>query len=220
MRVVEMRARVLAASVVLMAAACSSGPPEGSATSTVVASSDRESTVLGSGDSNPLDAGPLQAALTYVASTDALMAHSSIGRAEILGSLLTPLAAREQSAALDDAVEQMALTLDVPVERLVWVEAPLTATVREHDETSASVVVWTVSVFGSRGAGSPQQVWRTVHVELDLVEGRWLVSAATADAGPTPAGNELALQSGWDEFDVVANWDPVVPGVTLARGDR
>lgn len=220
MRVVEMRAGILAASVVLTAAACSSGSTESGETSTFVATSDREPAVLGSGDSNPVDAGPLQAALTYVASIDALMAHSSIGRAEILGSLLTPAAAREQSAALEDAVEQMALTLDVPVERLVWVEAPLTATVREHEEMSASVAVWTVSVFGSPDAGSPQQVWRTVHVELDLVDGRWLVSAATADAGPTPAGNELALQSGWDEFDVVTNWDPVVPGVTLGGGDR
>jgi hypothetical protein len=154
-----------------------------------------------------------------VASTDALMAHSSIGRAEILGSLLTPAAAREQSPALEDAVEQMALTLGVPVERLVWVEAPLTATVREHDERSASVAVWTVSVFGSPDSGSPQQVWRTVQVELELVDGRWLVSAATADAGPTPAGNEFALQSGWDEFDAVANWDPSRPrGLPRRRG--
>lgn len=220
MRVVEMQARVLAASVVVMATACSSGPPESSATSTVAASSNRESTVRNSSESNLSETGPLQAALTYVASTAALMAHSSIGRAEILRSLLTPLAAREQSAALEDAVEQMALTLDVPVERLVWVEAPLTATVREHDETSASVAVWTVSVLGSPDAGSPQQVWRTVQVELELVDGRWFVSAATADAGPTPAGNELALQSGWDEFNFVANWDPVVQGVSLAGGDR
>lgn len=215
-----MRARVLAASVVLTAAACSSGATESSATSTVVAPSDRESAVLGSDDSGTVDEGPLQAALAYVATTDALMAHSSIGRAEILGSLLTPAAAREQVAALDDAVEQMALTLDVPVERLVWVEAPLTATLREHDETSASVAVWTVSVLGAPDSGSPQQVWRTVHVKLDLVDGRWLVSAATADAGPTPAGDELALQSGWDEFNVVASWDPVVPVVTLTGGDR
>lgn len=220
MRVVEMRAGILAASVLLLAAACASGPTESGPASTVVAPSDRESAVLGTGDSSPADAGPLQAALTYVASTDALMAHSSIGRAEILGSLLTPAAAREQSAALEDAVERMALTLDVPIERLVWVEAPLTATVRERDETSASVAVWTVSVFGSPDSGSPQQVWRTVQVELELVDGRWLVSAATADAGPTPADNELALQSGWDEFDAVANWDPVVPGANLAGEDR
>jgi hypothetical protein len=219
-RVVEMRAGVLVASVVLLAADCSSGPTESGATSTLIASSERESTVFVSSDWKTSGSGPLQAALTYVAATDALMAHSSIGRAEILGSLLTPAAAREQSAALEGAVEQMALTLDVPVERLTWVEAPLTATLREHDESSASVAVWTVSVLGSPAAGSPQQVWRTVHVELDLVDGRWLVSAATADAGPTPAGNDVALQSGWDEFNVVANWDPVVPGVTLAGGDR
>jgi hypothetical protein len=215
-----MRAGILAASVLLLAAACSSGPTESGPASTVVAPSDRELAVLGTGDSSQVDVGPLQAALTYVASTDALMAHSPIGRAEILGSLLTPAATREQSIALEDAVEHMALTLDVPVERLVWVEAPLTALVLENDETSASVAVWTVSVFAAPDSGSPQQVWRTVHVELKHVDGRWLVAAATADAGPTPAGNELALQAGWDEFEVVASWDPIVPGTGLTGGGR
>jgi hypothetical protein len=65
-RVADMQAQVLAASVLLTAAACSSGLPESSATSTVVASSDRELAVLGSGDPYPVDVGPLQAALTYV----------------------------------------------------------------------------------------------------------------------------------------------------------
>jgi hypothetical protein len=41
------------------------------------------------------------------------------------------------------------------------------------------------------GAGSPQQVWRTVHVDLELVDGRWLVAARNADSGPTPAATNL-----------------------------
>ena len=99
---------------------------------------------------------------------------------------------------------------------------------------SASVDVWTVSILGAPDAGSPQQVWRTVHVDLELDDGRWLVvAAATADAGPTPAANELALQSGWDDFDEwragrrssresgcdrvpmpMWPWDPIVDAVT------
>ena len=86
---------------------------------------------------------------------------------------------------------------------------------RRRRRTSASVDVWTVSILGAPDAGSPQQVWRTVHVDLELIDGRWLVAAATADAGPTPAANELALQAGWDDFDVVAGWPPVVDGVGL-----
>ena len=157
----------------------------------------------------------MAAALAYVASTDTLMAHSSIGRAEIFRSLLTPAAVAEQAVAFEQAAEQLALTLDVPVERLVWVEAPITATLTDDGDSEAAVDVWTVSILGAPDAGSPQQVWRTVHVNLERLDGRWLVASATADAGPTPASNELALQSGWDEFAVVAGWDPIVVGVGL-----
>lgn len=159
--------------------------------------------------------GPLEAALAYVASTDTLMAHSSIGRAEIFRSLLAPEAVAEHAAAFEQAAEQLALTLDLPVERLVWVEAPLTATMIDQSDSDAAVAVWTVSILGARGAGSPQQVWRTVRVDLKRLDDRWLVASATADAGPTPAANELALQSGWDEFVRVAGWDPIVAGVGL-----
>ena len=215
-----MLAPIVLSLVLLAAAGCSSATSEGRTSSTVAASGGHEPAKAASDALSAVDdAGPLRAALAYVASTDTLMAHSSIGRAEILSSLLTPAAASEQSAALDDAVEQMALTLTVPVERLEWVEAPLTATVQERDELSAAVDVWTVSVLGAPDAGPPQQVWRTVHVDLVLADGRWLVSAASADAGPTPAANELALQAGWDEFHVVASWDPLVPGVGLSGGD-
>lgn len=178
----------------------------------------------GSGDTVPVGTelssshesdGPLEAALAYVTSTDTLMAHFSIGRAEIFRSMVTPEAVAEQAAAFEQAAEQLALTLDLPVERLVWVEAPLTATVIDHSDSDAAVAVWTVSILGARGAGSPQQVWRTVRVDLERLGDRWLVASATADAGPTPAANELAMESGWDEFVRVARWDPIVAGVGL-----
>lgn len=214
-----MRSALLLA--VMVTAGCASESRETSPQSSAIGLDDLETATLEAGGSNAVDhASPRDAALAYVASTDTLMAHSSIGRAEILGSMLTPAAARGQLRALDDAVEQLAITLDLPVERLVWVEAPLTAIVQDRNETSAVVDVWTVSVLGAPDAGSPQEVWRTVHVELVLADGRWLVSSATANAGPTPTNNELALQSGWDEFEVVAGWEPVVRGVDLVGGGR
>jgi hypothetical protein len=158
---------------------------------------------------------PVGAAVTYVATTDGLMGHSPIGRQELLGRLLVPSVLAEQAAALEDAAARMAATLGVPVERLVWIEAPLTATLIDSGAASASVDVWTVSILGAPDVGLPQQVWRTVHVDLELIDGRWLVSAATADAGPAPAANELALPAGWDEFAVVAAWPPVVVGLGL-----
>jgi hypothetical protein len=158
---------------------------------------------------------PVEAAVRYVASTDALVAHSAIGRQEILRGLVTADSLVAQVAALESALADMAVTLDVPVERLTWVEAPLAATLVDATGSSASVDVWTVSILGAPDTGSPQQVWRTVHTDLQRSDDAWLVVAATADAGPTPAANELALQASWTEFETVASWPSVVKGVEL-----
>ena len=53
------------------------------------------------------------------------------------------------------------------------------------------------------------------YVDLELGTDGWLITTADADAGPTPAANELALQSDWDDFAVVAGWPAVVQGVGL-----
>ena len=161
-----------------------------------------------SGDSVP-------AAVAYVASTDELMAHSPVGRREILRKLVTASALEGQVTSFESAAEQLATTLNVPVERLVWVEAPITATLVGGTATWAAVDVWTVSILGSPTTGSPQQVWRTVHVQLEMENGRWLVESASADEGPTPSANELAMQASWKQFQVVASWPAVVEGVGL-----
>jgi len=201
--------------VATLVAGCSSGTPVDRAEPDTVSGTERDLPA-------PVDDHPtLQtrdarlAALEYVASTDTLMAHSPVGRSEIFRSLVTPDAVGEQVAAFEQAAEQLAQTLDMPVQRLVWVEAPISATLTLEGDSEAAVDVWTVSILGSPDSGSPQQVWRTVHVELERVDKRWLVAIATAEAGPTPASNELALQSGWDDFARVAAWDPVVEGVGL-----
>lgn len=160
-------------------------------------------------------ADPLDAAIAYVASTDELMGHSPVGRREIFRKLAVAAAVDEQARSFEEAASKLAATLNIPVERLVWVEAPITATVVASTPVTASVDVWTVSILGAPAAGPPQQVWRTVHVDLELVSDRWLVVSAAADAGPTPAANELAMQAGWRQFEEVASWPAVVEGVGL-----
>ena len=160
-------------------------------------------------------ADPVDAAIAYVASTDQLMAHSPIGRGEIFRRLVAPAAVDEQVEAFEAVATSMADTLGVTVDRLTWVEAPLTATLASVDHNQASVDVWAVSVLGAPDLGPPQQAWRTVHVDLELLDGAWLVASATADAGPTPQANELALPAAWEEFVVVAGWPAAVEGVGL-----
>jgi hypothetical protein len=158
---------------------------------------------------------PVATAVVYVASTDQLMAHSPIGRREIFRRLVVASAVADQMEAFDAAATSLADTLDLTVDRLTWVEAPLTATLVSSSGSTASVDVWAVSILGAPDSGPPQQAWRTVHVDLELVDDVWMVSGATADAGPTPRANDLALPAAWDDFAVVAHWPAVVEGVGL-----
>src|SRR6478672_5751738 len=59
--------------------------------------------------------GAVDAALTFVASTDDLMAHSPVGRREIVRKLMTADAAGPQLDALEDAADKLADTMGVPV---------------------------------------------------------------------------------------------------------
>jgi hypothetical protein len=208
----SLRALVLLVSFATIGCSPARSQPSDVATQTSPNVETAVSTVAAS-DAAPPD--PVLAAISYVASTDDLMGHSPVGRREIFRKLVAPTEVDSQATSFEQAASELATTLDVPVERLTWVEVPITAKVAELTGYSASVDVWTVSVLGAPSTGSPQQVWRTVHIDLELSSGRWLVSAANADQGPTPAANELALQSGWKEFQVVASWPAVVKGVGL-----
>ncbi|MFT3855690.1 MAG: hypothetical protein QM733_23610 [Ilumatobacteraceae bacterium] len=190
--------------------ACSGGRDGGRAPTTVAPAGDDASVA-----SRPaaLAGAAVDVALAYVASTDELMGHSPVGRREIIRRLATSTSAGEQLASFEQTASELADTMGVPVERLSWVEAPITTHVVTSAADSASVDVWTVSILGAPDAGSPQQVWRTVHVDLVLTSGGWRVDAASAEAGPTPASNELSLQSTFADFEVVAGWTPVVEGV-------
>lgn len=207
--------RWLLAPVVVAFAACSSGQVD-HAVSPPVPATAAPATHTASGGS---DAGaapdPIAAAVRYVATTDGLMAHSSIGRREILRSLVTPGALADQVEGIEGAATRLADELGVAAERLTWVEAPISASIVTRSEAAASVDVWVVSVLGAPDTGPPQQAWRTVHVDLVLLDGEWMVSGASADAGPTPMASDLALPARWDEFSEVAGWAAVVEGEWL-----
>jgi hypothetical protein len=207
----RLRTAYAASIVAIVATACESPSARPASSAPVATASHVETPSSGPAQRSADDA--VAAALSYVASTDTLMAHSPIGRHAILEQLVLPRTLDEQAAALVEATAAMATKMGVPVERLAWVEAPLTATVTDATPATASVAVWTVSVYGAPDVGSPEQVWRTVQIDLVLVDGAWLVSAADAEAGPTPASNELMLQATWNDFDEVASWTPVVGGV-------
>ena len=66
------------------------------------------------------------------------------------------------------------------------VEQPVRFRTLSSTSTRASVAVWSVLVVAAPGAATARTIWRTVTLDLELVDGRWLVDAWESTPGPTP----------------------------------
>lgn len=153
-------------------------------------------------------------AIRYVGATKELMAHSPIKRREILAEFVRPDDLEAQTRAADATIDDIETRIGRPTVELVWVETPLSAAVEPAPGTATTVTVdvWTVSVFAHPEAPTVEQLWRTVHVTVDLVAGQWRVTHVSSSEGPTPTANELALASPVEDFVEVASWTPAAGG--------
>ena len=141
-------------------------------------------------------AAPSTAALAYVASTDDLMAHSPVGRREIFRKLVDArLGRRHSSSRSSRRRRELATTLDVPVERLVWVEAPIYGDAgRQRRRTRRRSTCGRCRSSVRRTPGRRSRCGaRSTSISSRSTSRGWLVDEATADAGPTPAANELVV---------------------------
>lgn len=70
--------------------------------------------------------------------------------------------------------------------RLWWLVRPLAWRIESSGGDSASVAVWAVTVLSLSGVAVPQSEFVTVTVDVERVDGRWLVAGVGEVAGPTP----------------------------------
>ena len=70
--------------------------------------------------------------------------------------------------------------------RLWWLVRPLAWRIESSGGDSASVAVWAVTVLSLSGVAAPQSEFVTVTVDVERVDGRWLVAGVGEVAGPTP----------------------------------
>ncbi|HUF99817.1 MAG TPA: hypothetical protein VMM60_16945 [Ilumatobacter sp.] len=161
----------------------------------------------------PSVAEPEHVAAAAVAMTGEVARAGFISRRELIESFTTP---GFGPVLADDTSEQMTALLlefserDADPAELQVTEQPLRTRVVTEDAAAATVDVWSVLVVAPPGASTARVMWRTVTVELLLIDGLWLVDGWTSTPGPTPmVGPESPISPAIDVAEVLA-WSPAV----------
>jgi len=188
-----------------------SEPADAQASTASVAQIDGNQSVAGEADVAPpvpSDEDRVRdAAVRAVALTDDVFSAGFISRRELIESFTTdsfgPRLADETSQQATKLIFELG-DRDIMPSALSIVEQPLTSNVVSISGAEATVAVWSVLVIVAPGAGPARQVWRTVTVDLKLVDGEWLVDAWNSISGPTPAlAAESSVSDSSDTIEVV-----------------
>jgi hypothetical protein len=155
---------------------------------------------------------PEPAAAAAVALTGAVVTAGLISRRELIESFTTPGFGDELADLTSEQVAstQLALTGSSHTDTaLSVVEFPLRVRTVDLDDRTATVEVWSVLVIAAVGEPVARQAWRTVTLDLELMDGRWLVDGWVSVDGPTPAGlPEGSIAPGSDVADRLS-WSEV-----------
>lgn len=95
-----------------------------------------------------------------------------------------------------------------------WLVRPLAWRVEAFDGRHARVSVWEIQILAARDVAAPQSRYRTVEVDLEWSDGRWLLSDLAEADGPaaTPAPGEEV----WDSH----TFDQALEGFTRVGVER
>lgn len=159
---------------------------------------------------------PESAAVAAVAMTAEVARAGFISRRELIESFTTKSFGR---VLADDTSEQMAaLSLEFserqadPVDLQVT-EQPLRVRISSSTMRTASVDVWSVLVVALPTAATARVLWRTVKIDLVLVDDRWLVDGWKSLPGPTPMVDVESPISSATDVRHVLEWTPVMAAV-------
>jgi zona occludens toxin (predicted ATPase) len=203
--------RVVAISVLLVAGLVGVVLVRGGSSASNVAAGD--SVVDAGATAGPTASSPVpppeDAAAAAVAMTGDVVTAGLISRRELIESFTTPGFGAELADLTSEQVTSMRLSLTEAGRSAIGLsvsEFPLRTNLVARTDDAATVAVWSVVVIAANDAQVARQVWRTVTVDLVLVDGRWLVDGWTSVDGPTPAaapegqiasGTEVAGHLGW-----------------------
>jgi xanthine/CO dehydrogenase XdhC/CoxF family maturation factor len=147
------------------------------------------------------------AAVEVVSSMGAVVAAGRFSRRDLVESFATaefgPTLAEETTRAVTALEFEVG---QVPGGRMVVVEQPVTASAEAVAADRVQVSVWSVLVIAVPGRGIGRAMWRTVTVDMALVEGRWLVDSWRSTPGPAPAPTADLLFADASELAVPMQW--------------
>lgn len=135
---------------------------------------------------------PETAAASAVALTGDVVSAGLISRRELIESFTTPSFGSELADITSGQLTSMRLALTGSGRSdtvLSVAEFPLRSRTIANQGNRATVEVWSVLVVAATGEPVARQAWRTVTLDLDFVDGRWLVDGWSSVDGPTPAGS-------------------------------
>ena len=154
---------------------------------------------------------PEEAGANAVALTGDVLAAGLISRRELIESFTTPSFGGELADLTSEQITSMQLGLAGTGRgdaELSVAEFPLRTRTIASDDSTATVEVWSMMVIAAPDEPVARQAWRTVTINLLLVDGRWLVDGWASTEGPTPAGSpegaiapghEVAERLQWSE---------------------
>lgn len=155
---------------------------------------------------------PERAAAAAVAMTGDVVTSGLITRRELIESFTTLTFGGELADLTSEQVTSMQLQLTGSgrsVSSLSVAEFPLRVRAVAVANSSATVEVWSVLVIASAGDPVARQAWRTVTVDLELVDDRWLVDGWASIDGPTPAGSPEGAIAPADDVVEQLSWSEV-----------
>lgn len=155
---------------------------------------------------------PADAAAAAVAATGDVVMAGLITRRDLIASFTTADFGPELADVTSQQVTEMRLAMTETGRSpagLSAVEFPLRTRTLSRDETTATVEVWSLLVIASADEPVARQAWRTVTVDLQLVEDRWLVDGWESADGPTPASPPHAAVASSGEVAGRLEWAEV-----------
>lgn len=169
------------------------------------------SAAAGEAPTGPGATGAVEAAVAAVGMTGEVVSAGLISRRELIESFTTPAFGGELADLTSEQVTAMRLSMTESGRDsadLSVAEFPLRARVVD-DVGPVTVAVWSVMVVSSPDETVARQAWRTVTLEMLLVDGRWLVDGWESVEGPSPAGAPNGAVASGVEVVSVLGWEEV-----------